>query len=105
MAFELTDGNFQEQVQENNVVVVDFWAEWCGPCRMVAPVIEELSTEYDGKALVGKLDVDTNNKTSTDYNIRSIPTIMIFKDGKVFDKHVGTISKKELAKKLDKALA
>ena len=103
MAFELTDGNFKSSVKENNVVVVDFWAEWCGPCRMVAPIIDELSNEYKDKALVGKLDVDTN-RVATEFGIRSIPTIMIFKNGEVFDKHVGTISKKDLSAKIDKAL-
>lgn len=102
MAFEFTDANFQEQaLKEGGVAVVDFWAEWCGPCRMIAPFIEELSKEYAGKALVGKLNVDDNQEVSMKYNVRSIPTILFFKNGEVVDRQVGVTSKKALATKID----
>ncbi|MEL7124213.1 MAG: thioredoxin [Bacteroidota bacterium] len=105
MAFEFTDANFQETaLDQPGVKVIDFWAEWCGPCRMVAPVIEDLSTEYEGKATVGKVDVDNNPEVAMKYGIRSIPTIMILKDGQVVDKHIGTITKAALAAKIDSNL-
>ncbi len=102
MAFEITDSNFQEQViDKGGLTVIDFWAEWCGPCRMVAPIIEELAEEYDGKALVGKVDVDNNQEISMKYMIRSIPTILFIKDGEVVDKQVGATSKQVLASKIE----
>ena len=105
MAFEFTDANFDEAaISTKGVAVVDFWAEWCGPCRMVAPVIEELSKDYDGKALIGKLDVDSNPGVSMKYGVRSIPTILFLKDGEVVDKHVGTATKQALAAKIDAML-
>lgn len=105
MAFEFNDTNFKENVEDNSgVTVIDFWAEWCGPCRLVAPIIEDLSNEYDGKALVGKLDVDNNPEVSFKLGIRSIPTIMIFKGGKVVDKHIGTLTKQALKEKIDNFL-
>ena len=105
MAFEITDGNFQQSViDKGGLTVIDFWAEWCGPCRMVAPIIEELATEYDGKALVGKVDVDSNQEISMKYAIRSIPTILFIKDGEVVDKHVGATSKQVLASKIESYL-
>ena len=105
MAFEFTDANFEEvAIANKGVAVVDFWAEWCGPCRMVAPVIEELSKEYDGKAVVGKLDVDNNPGVSMKYGVRSIPTILFLKDGEVVDKHVGTATKQTLASKIEAIL-
>jgi thioredoxin 1 len=104
MAFEFTDTNFQEN-SSNGVALVDFWAEWCGPCRMIAPVIEELHHDFENKALVGKLDVDNNPEVSFKFGIRSIPTILILKDGEVFYKQVGTTSKGILAAKLEEALA
>ena len=106
MALEFTDANFQEKaLAPETVTVIDFWAEWCGPCRMVAPVIEELAKDYEGKIVVGKVDVDNNHQISMKYGIRSIPTIMIFKNGELFDRHVGTISKAALAEKVEKALS
>ena len=102
----LTDDNFSEEVLHSNLpVLVDFWAAWCGPCRMVAPIVEELATEYDGKAKVAKLDVDAAQKTALEFGIRSIPTLLIFKEGKVSDQVIGAIPKEQIAEKLDAALA
>jgi len=102
----LTDDNFSEEVLHSNLpVLVDFWAAWCGPCRMVAPIVEELATEYDGKAKVAKLDVDAAQKTAMEFGIRSIPTLLIFKEGKVSDQVIGAIPKEQIAEKLDAALA
>jgi thioredoxin 1 len=105
MAFEFTDANFKEEVMDTEgVAVIDFWAEWCGPCRVIAPVIEELSHEYDGKVKIGKLNVDFNPEVSFKFNIRSIPTILILKNGEVVDRHVGTTTKKVLADKIEAQL-
>jgi thioredoxin 1 len=105
MAFEFTDANFQETALENETVtVIDFWAEWCGPCRMISPIIEELAHEYDGKILVGKVNVDDNPEISMKYGIRSIPTVLFLKNGEVVDKHVGVTSKKVLADKIEAQL-
>jgi thioredoxin 1 len=105
MAFEFTDSNFQDTVLEKEgVVVVDFWAEWCGPCRMIGPIIEDLAKDYGDKVLVGKVDVDSNPEVSMQYGVRSIPTILILKDGEVVDKHVGVTTKEALAGKINKFL-
>ena len=105
MALEITDATFDEVVlKSDKPVVVDFWAEWCGPCRMVAPVVEELSKDYEGRAIVGKVDVDTNNEVSAKYGIRNIPTILFLKNGEVVDKQVGAAPKAALAEKLEKLL-
>ena len=105
MALELTDANFEEQVlKSDKPVLVDFWAEWCGPCRMVGPVVEELSNDYSGKAVVGKVNVDQNPGVAAKYGIRSIPTILFFKNGEVVDKSVGAVPKAALADKLNAAL-
>lgn len=102
MALELTDANFDELViKSDKPVLVDFWAEWCGPCRMVGPLVEELSKEYDGKAVVGKVDVDNNPGISARFGIRNIPTLLFFKGGEVVDKQVGAVPKTVLAGKLD----
>lgn len=105
MAFQLTDSNFEEEVlQKKGIALVDFWAEWCGPCKMIGPIVEELSKEYDGKALVGKVDVDENSELSARYGVRNIPTILILKDGEVVDKHVGFATKEALAQKIEAQL-
>lgn len=102
MAFELTDANFQETALEREgLTVIDFWAEWCGPCRMISPIVEELSKEYTDKVLVGKVDVDNNPEISMKYGIRSIPTILFLKNGEVVDKHVGATTKQVLANKIE----
>ena len=101
MALELTDSNFDEKVLKSSMpVLVDFWAEWCGPCRMVGPIVEELSKDFDGKVVVGKVDVDSNPNISMNYGIRNIPTLLIFKNGQVVDKQVGAVPKSVLAGKL-----
>lgn len=101
MATQITDSNFNELVnKENTVAMVDFWAEWCGPCRMIGPSVEELSKEYEGKAVIGKLNVDDNPNIASSFGIRSIPTILFFKNGKVVDKQVGVVPKAELERKL-----
>ncbi|HMS28590.1 MAG: thioredoxin [Saprospiraceae bacterium] len=102
MAFEFTDQNFEtEALQEGNIAVVDFWAEWCGPCRLVSPVIDELSKEYSGNVKIGKLNVDHNPQVTTQYGVRGIPTILFLKDGKVVEKHVGTATKATLKAKIE----
>jgi thioredoxin 1 len=105
MAVEITDANFEEIVLNAKVpVLVDFWAEWCGPCRMVGPVVDELHTEYEGKAIVGKVNVDENPNVSAKFSVRNIPTILFIKNGEVADKSVGAVPKAQLASKLDALL-
>jgi thioredoxin 1 len=102
MAIEVNDSNFDEIVVKSNIpVIVDFWAEWCGPCRMIAPIVEELSNEYSGKALVVKCDVDTSPGVASKYGIRNIPTVLFFKDGKIADKQVGAVPKSNFVTKLN----
>ena len=102
MATAVTDATFDAEVlNTDQPVLVDFWATWCGPCRTIAPTIEELSAEYDGKAKVVKLDVDNNPQTAMKYGIRSIPSLLFFKDGRPVDQMVGVVPKKVLAEKLD----
>ncbi len=105
MAQEITDSNFEEIVlKADKPVLVDFWAEWCGPCRMVGPIVSEIAQEYKEKAVVGKLDVDSNPGVAMKYGIRNIPTILFFKDGEVADKQVGAVPKSVIAGKLDSLL-
>ena len=102
MALEITDANFEVEVmQSDKVVLVDFWAAWCGPCRMVGPVIEEISGEYEGKAIVGKVDVDANQEFAAKYGVRNIPTVLVFKNGEVVEKQVGVAPKATYAQKID----
>ncbi len=102
---EITDSNFQTEVlQSPTPVLVDFWAEWCGPCKMIAPVVEELAKEYNGKLKVGKVDVDANQQVSMQFGIRSIPTLLVFKGGKVVDQLIGAVPKKMLVEKISKHL-
>ncbi len=96
MVAKFTDSDFQKNIDAESLTVVDFWAEWCGPCKMVAPVIEELSEDYDGKVTFGKVNVDHNPETSMKYGIRSIPTILYFKAGEIVDKVVGAVPKSRL---------
>lgn len=105
MAIEITDTNFEELVAKSDKpVMIDFWAAWCGPCRMIAPIIEEIASEYKGKAVIGKVDVDSNSDIAVKYGIRNIPTILFLKGGEVVDKHVGAASKQIFTKKLDAIL-
>ena len=105
MALEATDGNFDELVlNSDKPVIVDFWAEWCGPCRMVGPIVEEVGVDYEGKAVVAKVDVDSNPGITAKYGIRNIPTILFFKNGEVADKQVGAVPKSAIVGKLDALL-
>ncbi|MDA9563533.1 thioredoxin [Flavobacteriales bacterium] len=105
MAVEFTDANFEElALKSDKPVLVDFWAEWCGPCRMVGPLVEEIANEYEGKAVVGKVNVDQHPNISAKYGIRSIPTIIYLKNGEIVDKSVGAVPKAQLAEKLDAAM-
>ena len=104
MALQITDGNFKEMIAGDKPVVIDFWAEWCGPCRMVGPVVEELANEYKDKAIIGKMDVDENVEVTEEYGVRNIPTILFFKNGNLVDKQIGAASKSLLEEKLKKLL-
>ncbi len=99
---EITDDNFENEVIKSELpVLIDFWAVWCGPCKMIAPIVEELSIEYDGKAKIGKLDVDSNQQTSIKYGVRSIPTLLLFKGGELKDTIIGAVPKTNLVEKLN----
>ena len=104
MALEVTDANFEELVNAGKPMVLDFWAEWCGPCRMVCPIIDELATEYEGKVTIGKMDVDNNNDVVAQFGIRNIPTVLFFKEGKLVDKQVGAAQKSAFVAKIDALL-
>jgi|TARA_B100000927_G_C16233809_1_gene376527 thioredoxin 1 len=102
MALEITDSNFEETVlKSDKPVLVDFWAAWCGPCRMVGPIIDELSEEYEGKAVVGKVDIDSNQQYAAQFGVRNIPTVLVFKNGELVDRKVGVSSKNDYAQALD----
>tara|TARA_B100000614_G_scaffold57290_1_gene50440 strand:- start:83 stop:400 length:318 start_codon:yes stop_codon:yes gene_type:complete len=105
MALEITDSNFEETVlKSDKPVMVDFWAAWCGPCRMVGPIIDELSEEYDGKAIIGKIDIDSNQQYAAQFGVRNIPTVLVFKDGELVDRKVGVSSKNDYAAAIDKLI-
>ena len=104
MALEITDSNYKDLLAAGKPVVIDFWAPWCGPCKMVGPVIEELAAEYEGKALIGKCDVDENDDVAAEFGIRNIPTVLFFKDGKLVDKQVGSDPKDSYASKIESLL-
>ena len=97
---ELNDSNFDQTINSEKPVLVDFWAEWCGPCKMIGPLVEELANDYDGKAVVAKLNVDENPEVTARFGVRNIPTLLVFKNGQVVDKQVGAVPKSVLAQKL-----
>lgn len=104
MELKITDANFAETLNAGRPVVVDFWATWCGPCRALAPVVEELAAEYDGKAVIGKCNVDENEELPMKYGIRNIPTLLFFKNGELVDRLVGAAPKADIARKIDALL-
>jgi thioredoxin 1 len=104
MALQVTDENYKEILNGSKPVVLDFWAEWCGPCRMVGPIIDELAVEYEGRVAIGKVNVDDNNDLVSEYSIRSIPTVLFFKAGELIDKQVGATGKEVFVGKIDKLL-
>ena len=104
-AIKLTDANFETEVSQSDVpVLVDFWADWCPPCKVIGPVVEELAADFDGVAKVAKLDIDANPEVASQYGVRSIPTLLYFKDGKVVDRVIGVVPKEELADKFSALL-
>jgi len=106
MALEITDATFEETVLKSDIpVMVDFWAAWCGPCRMVGPIIEQISEEYAGKVIVGKVDVDANQEFAAKYGVRNIPTVLVFQNGEVVGRQVGVAPKNVYAESLDSLLA
>jgi len=101
MAIEINASNFEEVLKTDKPVMIDFWAAWCGPCRMIAPLVDELSTEYEGRAVIAKVDVDANQEIALKYGVRNIPTILFLKNGEVVDKSVGAVPKNVLSDKID----
>ena len=104
MALEITDSNYKEILTEGKPVVVDFWAPWCGPCKMVGPIIEELATEFEGQVIIGKCDVDENSDMAAESGIRNIPTVLFFKNGEIVDKQVGAVGKPVFVEKVKNLL-
>ncbi|MBR1882620.1 MAG: thioredoxin [Muribaculaceae bacterium] len=105
MAFVFTDENVNIEIQSGKPIVVDCWAEWCGPCRQIAPLVDELAQEYEGRVLIGKYDVDDGGDLLAEHNVRNIPTLLFFKDGKLVDRTLGSVSRDTLTAKLDALLA
>ena len=103
-AVEATDANFEQLIQSDKPVLIDFWAEWCGPCKMIGPVVEQLAGEYEGRAVIAKMDVDQNAQIPAKFGIRSIPTLMVFKNGQMIDKVIGAVPKNVLEQKLQAAM-
>jgi len=102
---EITDNNFETEVlKSDKPVLIDFWAVWCGPCKLIAPIVEELAGEYDGRVKIGKLDVDSNQQTSIKYGVRSIPTLLLFKDGNLKETIIGAVPKKNIVDKINSVL-
>ncbi len=104
MAREINDANYKKLLEAGKPVVIDFWAPWCGPCRSIAPIIEELAAQYEDRVIIGKYNVDEDTDLGVDYGIRNIPTLLFFKDGQMVDKHVGTITRDALTTKIDALL-
>ncbi len=104
MALQITDENFEGYLNSDKPMVLDFWAEWCGPCRMIGPIIEELATDYEGRVIIGKMDVDNNNDVVGQFGIRNIPTVIFFKEGKMVDKVVGATTKDKFIEKIEAIL-
>lgn len=104
MAFIFNDSNAKQEIESGKPVVIDFWAQWCGPCKHISPIVEELAQEYEGKVLIGKYDVDDGSDFLAEFNIRNIPTILFFKEGKLVDRNVGSTSKEFLAEKINALL-
>ena len=101
MALKITQENYDEVLSSNKPILLDFWAEWCGPCKLIGPIIDEVSEDFSDKAIVGKINVDDSAELSSKYGIRNIPTLLFIKNGEVVDKHVGAASKKEISDKLN----
>ena len=104
MALQITESNYKEVLAEGKPVVLDFWAPWCGPCKMVSPIMDELAQEYEGRVIVGKCDVDENNEVAMEYGIRNIPTVLFFKDGQLVEKQVGSAQKSQYVAKINALL-
>jgi len=104
MATEINDTNYKSMLASGKPVVIDFWAPWCGPCRSIAPIVEELAQQYDGRVIIGKYDVDQGNDLALEYGIRNIPTLLFFKDGTLVDRHVATITREALTAKIEALL-
>lgn len=104
MALEITDNNYKEILAEGKPVVIDFWAPWCGPCKMVGPIIDELAAMYEGEVIIGKCDVDENTELPVEYGIRNIPTVLFFKNGELVDKQVGSVPKSAFDEKIKKMM-
>lgn len=104
MAVEIKDSNYKEILAEGKPIVIDFWAPWCGPCKMVGPIIDELAAEYEGQVIIGKCDVDENDEVAAEFGIRNIPTVLFFKDGVQVDKQVGAVAKPAFVDKIKKLL-